>query len=474
MTTPSRIRKSIDSLTGAELADYEHAFAKLKQISEADPSDIDGLQYFQDLHNTMLGPCEHANDTFMPWHRAHLFEFEEALRRSDPPRTANVTQPYWDWSALPSGSRYPKAFENPDSVLHHAFRRDRPICRAAGEGQCDALPFPRRFLEQSAFTQTVWSAADAGDSAFSFGGHAGGQMDCQGQFGAGFGALENPPHNTMHDGYVGGTMADPGASAEDPVFFSFHCYIDLLWAQWQKDNETNTDLNARLCGLFKDREHNTRYVVSDTRDTETMGYVYEYTPGPVAPVPREARAEAPFPAHPARDVVASARNRPALVRTLELTVPKPGVDVAKLHLGDVKVTTPFSYSADIYLTPAGVELRTENHEFRARYLADVRYIWKSHHAHGDHTHNMTVDLGRIVRALANRHAGESWVVSVALTASDGGQLGHGGGHGHGEHEPAGADHGIERAAPAWVAAAAPAAVADPAAMDFGELALELG
>jgi hypothetical protein len=68
MTTASRIRKSIDRLTAAELADYEHAFAKLKEISEADPSDIDGPQYFQDLHNTMLGPCEHANDTFMPWH----------------------------------------------------------------------------------------------------------------------------------------------------------------------------------------------------------------------------------------------------------------------------------------------------------------------------------------------------------------------------------------------------------------------
>jgi hypothetical protein len=46
MATPPRIRKSIDSLTAAELADYEHAFAKLKEISEADPSDIDGLQDF--------------------------------------------------------------------------------------------------------------------------------------------------------------------------------------------------------------------------------------------------------------------------------------------------------------------------------------------------------------------------------------------------------------------------------------------
>ena len=32
-----------------ELADYEHAFATLKEISDADPASIDGLQYFTDL-----------------------------------------------------------------------------------------------------------------------------------------------------------------------------------------------------------------------------------------------------------------------------------------------------------------------------------------------------------------------------------------------------------------------------------------
>ncbi len=73
MTTPPRIRKNIDSLTPEELADYEHAFSKLQEISDADPGSIDGLQYFQELHNSMLGPCEHANDIFLPWHRAHLF-----------------------------------------------------------------------------------------------------------------------------------------------------------------------------------------------------------------------------------------------------------------------------------------------------------------------------------------------------------------------------------------------------------------
>ncbi|MDQ4032330.1 MAG: tyrosinase family protein [Actinomycetota bacterium] len=457
MTTSPRIRKNIDSLTPEELADYEHAFSKLQEISDTDPDSVDGLQYFQDLHNTMVGPCEHANDTFLPWHRAHLFLFEEALRRSDPPRTANVTLPYWDWSALPSGTRYPKAFENTNSVLHHPFRDDTPVCRTAGATQCDALPFPRKFLEETALNKSAWSNPDPDLSSTTFGGHAGGQMDCQGQFGDGFGALEQPAHNTMHDGFVSGTMADPGTSAEDPIFFSFHCYIDLLWAQWQEDFETDTGLDSRLCGLFKDREHleENRFHVRDTLDPEAqLGYVYEYTPGEVAPE-REAQAVAPFPTHPALDVVTSARNRPALVRTISLTVPQPGVKDALLRLTDVHVTRPFSYGADIYLTPAREELRTEDRAFRARYLANVLYFWQSHHSHGDNTHNITVDLGRALKSLARPHAGELWVVSVALTARDSG------GNGHGVH-----DRGHPEAAAAETA--------NPAQMmNFGDLTLDV-
>jgi tyrosinase len=89
-TTP-RVRKNIDSLTPQELANYEHAISKLLEISTNDPESIDGYTYFEQLHDGDLGPCEHKNDTFMPWHRAHLFLFEEALRRSDPPRTETVT-----------------------------------------------------------------------------------------------------------------------------------------------------------------------------------------------------------------------------------------------------------------------------------------------------------------------------------------------------------------------------------------------
>ena len=438
MAASPRVRKNIDRLTPQELADYQHAISKLLDISSNDPQSIDGYTYFEQLHDGDLGPCEHGNDTFMPWHRAHLFLFEEALRRSDPPRTETVTVPYWDWSALPSGKRYPTAFENQNSVLFHEFRNDRPICRTDGASGCDSLPFPRAELDARVLSIASWSTPDPPRSHLTFGGHAGGEQDCSAQFGLGFGALEQPAHNTMHDSYIGGDMAQPSFAALDPIFFSFHCYLDLLWAQWQERFDTDTDLEARLCGLFKDREHlpEHRFRVKDLLDTMQLGYVYEYTPGEPAPARPAVAAMPLFPAHPAFDFVVSARKEPDLVRTLDITIPEPGVEGAHLLLTGMNVTTPFSYSADIYLTPAGEELRLEDREFRATHLADLLYFWRAHHGgHDRRAHDLTVDLGGALKSLAEAHAGEQWRVSIALGASQTPPRPH-----HREHEHGAAAH----------------------------------
>ena len=458
MAAEPRVRKNIDRLTPQEFGNHEHAISKLLDISSSDPQSIDGYTYFEQLHDGELGPCEHKNDTFMPWHRAHLLLFEEALRRSDPPRTATVTVPYWDWSALPSGTRYPAAFENQGSVLFRDFRNDTPICRTNGASGCHSLPFPRTELDARVLSIARWSTPDPQQSHLSFGGHAGGEQDCSSQFGLGFGALEQPGHNTMHDSYIGGDMAAPSSAALDPIFFSFHCYLDLLWAQWQEHFDTNTDLEARLCGLFNDREHlpENRFRVKDTLDTRQLGYVYDFTPGEPPPA-RPTVATVPlFPAHPAFDFVVSARKKPELVRTLDITIPEPGVEGAHLLLRGVNATTPFSYSADIYLTPAGEELRLEDREFRATHLADLLYFWQAHHGSGHgRRHDLTVDLGRALKALAEAHAGEHWRVSVALGASEPQRRPH-----HGEHEH---PHG----------AAAHPAVDVAATMDFGDLTLNI-
>jgi hypothetical protein len=162
--------------------------------------------------------------------------------------------------------------------------------------------------------------------------------------------------------------------------------------------------------------------------------------------------------HPAFDFVVSARKKPELVRTLDVTIPAPGFEGAQLLLTGVNVMTAFSYSADIYLTPAGEELRLDDREFRATHLADLLYFWQAHHgSNGARTHDLTVDLGRALESLAETHQGEEWRVSVALAASETQPRPH-----HGHHEP-----GEVRAA------AAPQAADLAETMDFGDLTLNV-
>jgi tyrosinase len=433
MTNP-RIRKNIDDLTADELSNYLHALERLYAISEADPESIDGYTYFEQLHDGDKGPCEHANDTFLPWHRAQLYLFEEALRRSDPPRTSNVTLPYWDWSALPSGERYPKRFEDQGSLLFHAERNPEPICKDSARGECYRLPFPRHYLEQSVLSVAAWSSPPpAGPNVPpdpSFGGVAGGESRCDNPFGLGFGVLEEPAHNGMHGEYVGGDMADPSLAALDPIFWSFHCYIDLLWWQWQQmaGHKENTGLESRLCGLFKDREHKpeNQFRVKDVLDTvNQLQYTYDYTRRdvpPSVPVPGQL-----FTTHPAVDFVLSGRRDPDIVRSLDLTVPRPGFSRARLNFTGVQVMPPFSYGIDIYMVPADEEFQPREKSVRERYLVDLVYIWKAHHhgphgGHGGHNnpmlmHNIAVDVTRALGELARSGDARRWKVWIALSAA---------------------------------------------------------
>lgn len=259
-------------------------------------------------------------------------------------------------------------------------------------------------------------------------------------------------------------MAFPSTAALDPIFWSFHCYLDLLWLQWQQNYNVDTDLEARLCGVFTDRNDPrnpaTWMQVKDVLDPVVqLGYTYEWLPGAAPPARRAVAAQSLFPTHPAVDFVVSARKQPELVRTLDVTIPAPGFDVARLTFTEVNVMASFSYGADIYLTPEDEEFRPNDRDFRDRYLADLLYLWKPHdHGHGGHgrrTIDIAVDIGRALTSLAGKHPGEKWRVSVALTASEGGLRPHNGDHDH-----------------KGVAAAPPPG--DPAdAMNFGDLTLRI-
>ena len=412
-----RVRRNIDDLDTQQLGDYLHAVAKLKEISRQDPASKDGYVNFAELHDEFdVGPCEHSSDTFLPWHRAHLLEFEDALRRSDPPRTVDVTVPYWDWSRLPTGRRYAKAFEDTQSVLYASGRHDKPICKLDGDPQCEGLPWPRSYLEAKVLTASGWRGVGA---AF-FGGVSDDNLLCRPRRRTGYGALEQPAHNDMHSVYIGGLMRSPTTAAEDPIFWSFHAYIDLLLAQWQENagHAIDTCLDCELCGLTK-RSDGSPWRVRDTLSTADLGYRYEYVPA-VVPPPLLMMAEgALFPPLPAAGMALSGRLPIEVLRTMEVPVPEAVEAPVMFTLTGVPRPSSFSYNGDVYLYPEGEEFTPRNERFRRRFLVDVFSIWESHHAHTVESAEteIVLDLTEEMQALSAGHAGETWNLTVALVAN---------------------------------------------------------
>ena len=436
-----RIRKSIDSLSAQELRDYIHAFRKLIEISEANPDSTSGYSYFEALHDDLdVGPCEHGRDTFLPWHRAHLHLFEDALRRSDPPRTSNVTLPYWDWSELPSGSRFPAIFEMEklsgpafagtelDGVanpLFHAGRASGAICKpGSAPGSCVKLPYPRTWVESKLLNIKDW----AGVGAAGFGGKSSGESSCDHFLDSGFGQPEGTAHNTMHNSFIAGDMANPSRASLDPMFWSFHAYFDLLWSQWQdkEGHKTDTCLTCKLCGLFRDAAQTDRFTVQNVLKTDTdLSYKYEYNPPAVimaaAPTPTAALASAaPFEPHPAVDFALSATRVPDLVRTFDVEIPRAPFQNAALTITGLKHNDRFTYEVDVYLHPKNEPFRPMDATFRQRYLVELFTLWRAHrggHGAGANvvgTMDWPVDLTPQLKALAGQHAGETWTATVAL------------------------------------------------------------
>jgi len=122
-----RVREDTDTLSKpeskAKLDALKLAFKTLQEST--DPTK--NMDYWANIHGAPLGdvstgPYEHNSKLIWAWHRAYLYEFETALRDSHPPETKDVTLPYWNWAAPPTGSRYPKAFEEAGSPLSYEFR----------------------------------------------------------------------------------------------------------------------------------------------------------------------------------------------------------------------------------------------------------------------------------------------------------------------------------------------------------------
>lgn len=354
-------RKDINEMDENQIADYIHALNVLRSRSEQNPDDESGYDFQAALHNDpMIGPCEHGSDLFLPWHRSHLHYFEKLLQEADPPRTANVTIPYWDWIHQETSSKFPVAFEKPG--LFMSGRNNNPV------------ELPQDTI-QIVTAETNWNE---------FGGFPQGQT-------RNYGKLESRPHNYMHSTYIGGKMADPLTAAEDPIYWSFHAFIDLLWAEWQRRNNmpSPTSPEADLRGFLSKPNHK----VKDFQKTTDLDYEYEYTDKL-----NQAFAVS-TPENIQRELLETKSLQPLFSNDLDLELSKksraqyafPVVQTTSVttivRLQDLKVPITGSYLLRAYCHPKEVPFNKDNLDFKTQYGAGYIAMWKSHgadHHHGDH------------------------------------------------------------------------------------------
>lgn len=225
------LRKNYRSMTEAERGRFVEALDQVKLRGVVDQ--------FAAAHEERFFNLIHRSSHFLPWHREFLLRFERELKE----KHRDVTLPYWD-------STVDRSPSDPlwSSELLGRFDSSWNLGRTLGAGGT-TLPTTR----QVEATQT------------------------RATYGSLWRELENPVHNMPHI-WVGGVMATIG-SPRDPVFYMHHCWIDMLWARWQRahpgapfdSSGPGAGLDDPLMG-YPDR------TPAQVLDHRALGYVYDTDP----------------------------------------------------------------------------------------------------------------------------------------------------------------------------------------------------
>lgn len=208
----------------------------------------------------------------------------------------------------------------------------------------------------------------------------------------------------MHTDFIGGPMAEPGTAAQDPIYFSFHCFIDLLWAEWQRRNGSPppTSPDHDLRGFLDQPRHK----VADFHDTLDLDYAYAYSdqldtafgvPVPPPSPSRELVMTQPLEAVSEADFTTELREKARV--QFRLTAP-PGLGRRVIvRLDELKVPVTGSYVLRGLVHPADVEFRRDDEAFARSYGVGYVSMWRAHDAshggghgtphgpHGGHGHH---------------------------------------------------------------------------------------
>jgi tyrosinase len=151
-----RQRMNLDCLTPDQLAQLRYAFRELYALNKW-PRDRRSYNNLALIHQDH---CQHGWERFLPWHRAYLYEFEQAMQDVCP----GVTMPYWDWTmpwyrpAQPyKGEIIPRSFKAflTDATLAAAAAKDPAVKKHAGELRKRFVETGRLFTSPTRFFEAA-------------------------------------------------------------------------------------------------------------------------------------------------------------------------------------------------------------------------------------------------------------------------------------------------------------------------------
>ncbi|CAJ0580142.1 unnamed protein product, partial [Mesorhabditis spiculigera] len=221
------IRKEYRMMTDAERQRFHAAFLEFRRLGRFTQNAA--------MHSSMgMSGGAHGGPAFAGWHREFVKRIEFELKKIDP----EVYLPYWDstleWRlprgqdsvlfgdelmGTPVGNVVTGAFKGWTDTSNQPLRRN-----TGGEGQPFSDPDIAQFLNQA----TV-------QAAFAYSPEGGGCPVPQNYY-----SLEMI-HGNVHL-WIGGHMERPENSANDPIFYLHHCFVDLLF---ELTRQKNQDRNRR-------------------------------------------------------------------------------------------------------------------------------------------------------------------------------------------------------------------------------------
>jgi tyrosinase len=287
------VRRSLNgmALDDPDLAAYREFVSVMQSKDQTKP--LSWLGYSLQHGNSDTGEfryCPHGDWYFLPWHRAYVCMYENAVRALTGHR--RFAMPYWDWTLdrnVPAPFTDPMYAGKPNPL----YVKGRTLDKDHGWPLADAIVGTRvidRIYRETDFQLFGTSKNPDQDTL---------DMRWVSEGGGSQGILERTPHNTIHNS-IGAFMPSAG-SPRDPIFMMHHANIDRIWAYWNARGRSNTsgmDATSRNLWLEMDFANNflkpdgTPYgiKVKDVQSTDTLGYTYADLPRPDGVVADPERA----------------------------------------------------------------------------------------------------------------------------------------------------------------------------------------